>query len=414
MSQWANMDFDDLRVATIGFLSETLPAGWIAAVAGGDEVAQRALDDQLVKSDWWSALAAARLVAPHWPERFGGLGLSAEQAQVVQGVLAEYRTPRSTNPIGLTLVGPALIRWGTDDQTGSLLPRLLAHIDIWCQLFSEPDAGSDLASLATRATRSESVWEITGQKVWTSLAHTATHGLCLARTNPDVPKHQGITTFLVDLRSPGVEIHPLRQATGDADFNEVFLDGVAVPDHMRLGPVDEGWTVARSVLAVERVANSGAGAALRSTLSGRSVRSILDRYAPVTDPGIRDRLMELWIEDKVIRLVNQERAAAREEGDRPRTEGAVTKLFQAEFTQRLQDLAVELAGIDGIAWEEGDRWADKTTWSFLYSRSRTVAAGTSQIMRNVIGESILGLPREPDPFRDAPWRDTPRSVSERA
>ena len=283
------------------------------------------------------------------------------------------------------------------------------HQEIWCQLFSEPGAGSDLASLATRAVADGETWVLNGQKVWTSLGDVATFGILLARTDPEAPKHRGITTFLLPMATPGVTVRPLRQLTGDAEFCEVFLDDVTIEDSFRLGPIDEGWRVATSVLMNERKAVSGSGAALPGTVTGRSIGALIKRHAPVTDPTMRQRLAQAYIEDRLVTVTNQRAAARRRAGQPTGPEGSVSKLFFSEHTQRVQTLALDLEGPFGQAWPPEDHWLRGTAWSFLRVRSKTIAGGTSEIQRNILAERVLGLPKEDGVDRDVPWSQVRRS-----
>jgi alkylation response protein AidB-like acyl-CoA dehydrogenase len=249
------------------------------------------------------------------------------------------------------------------------------------------------------------MWVVRGQKVWTSLGDIAAFGILLARTDPDQPKHRGITAFLLPMDQAGVTVRPLRQITGDAEFSEVFLDDACIDDSMRLGPVDEGWRVAISVLMHERQSGGGGGAALPGTVAGRSVEALIRRHAPIADPVLRDRLVQAYIEDRLVKLTNQRAAARRRAGQPPGPEGSIAKLFFSEHTQRLQNLAVDLEGVTAQAWIDGDRWAKNTAWSFLRVRSKTIAGGTSEVQRNILGERVLGLPKEPEVDRDVPWSD---------
>jgi alkylation response protein AidB-like acyl-CoA dehydrogenase len=276
-------------------------------------------------------------------------------------------------------------------------------------MFSEPGSGSDLAGLSTQAVRDGDVWVVRGQKVWTSFAHLATWGLLIARTDPNVPKHQGITAFIMPVKQPGITVRPLRHITGDAEFNEVFFDDAQVSDRWRLGELNGGWPVAVSILMVERQTGSGSGAALPGTVTGRSVESLIKHHAPILDDVLRQRLAQSFIEDKIVQITNLRSAARRRAGQGPGAEGSIMKLFFSEHTQRLHDLASDLEGLSGQAWPEGDRWLKNTAWSFLRVRSKTIAGGTSEIQRNILGERILGLPKEPDASRDVAWKDVPRS-----
>jgi alkylation response protein AidB-like acyl-CoA dehydrogenase len=318
--------------------------------------------------------------------------------------------------------GPTLIACGTEQQKHRLLRPLATNEEIWCQLFSEPGAGSDVAGLSTRATRDGDDWIVSGQKVWTTLAHVSRWGMLLARSNPDLPKHKGLTYFIVDMHAPGVDTRPLVQITGDAEFNEVFFTDVRIPDSMRVGAECDGWRVAITTLMNERVALSGAGS-LVSEVGGTGIDRLIERHRPVADPRFRQRLARAYIENRLIRLNNQRAAARRQSGAEAGPEGSITKLMQAEFNQRLQNLAVDLEGPYAMAWEgeplhgEGEvGWVPTDSEDhraivrgFLRSQANTIEGGTSNIMRNILGERVLGLPKEPDVSRDLAWKDVLRS-----
>jgi alkylation response protein AidB-like acyl-CoA dehydrogenase len=321
------------------------------------------------------------------------------------------------------LAAATLLEHGSRMHKEKFLRRILTGEDAWCQLFSEPGAGSDVAGLATRAERDGDEWVVNGQKVWTSLAHLARYGMLLARTDPDQPKHKGLSYFVIDMHQPGVEVRPLRQITGDAEFNEVFFENARVPDAWRLGPVGEGWRVAITTLMNERVSLSGPGSVSGDTIGGSPVQRIIDRNRPVRDPLLRQRLVEAWIDHRLIALNNQRAADRRRRGADAGPEGSITKLQSAEFNQRLQKLAVDLEGAHGVAWEGKGLTAEQTfsfvggasddprtvARGFLRSQANTIEGGTSAIMRNILGERVLGLPKEPDQSREVPWKDVPRS-----
>ena len=339
-------------------------------------------------------------------------------------MLNRYKIPRPFNIIGIGMGGPTLIARGTEDQKYRLLRPIATNEEIWCQLFSEPGAGSDVAGLSTRAVRDGDEWIVTGQKVWTTLAHRAKWGMLVARTDPDVPKHKGLTYFIIDMRAPAVEVRPLVQITGDAEFNEVFLNEVRIPDAMRVGDVGEGWNVAVTTLMNERVALSGAGSIGGDAVGGSPVERLIARHRPTTDPLMRQRLAQAFVDGRLIKLNNQRAADKRRSGAEAGPEGSITKLMQAEFNQRLQKLAIDLEGARGMAWEgEGLRGVAELGWvrtdtdderaiarGFLRAQANTIEGGTSNVMRNILGERVLGLPKEPDPSRDLPWKDVPRSV----
>jgi alkylation response protein AidB-like acyl-CoA dehydrogenase len=413
---------DELQEATLAFLQANLPDGWIAAAEADDATAVFALRQSLDYNDWCSRLGAAGFATPSWPAAYGaGLSLSPSQARIVNDTLNRYKVPRPFNIIGIGMGGPTLLAHGTDEQRHRLLRPMACNEEIWCQLFSEPGAGSDVASLATRAERDGDEWIVNGQKVWTTLGHIARWGMLLARTEPELPKHRGLTYFIVDMQAPGVEVHPLVQMTGDAEFNEVFFTDVRIPDSMRVGDVGNGWAVAITTLMNERVALSGAGSLGGDAVGGSPVDRLIARHHPTTDPILRQRLAQAYIEGRVIKFNNQRAADKRRSGAEAGPEGSVTKLMQAEFNQRVQKLAVDMAGIGGVAW---DTPVDVThgVWSaansdepagiargFLRSQANSIEGGTSNIMRSILGERVLGLPKEPDTSRDLPWSEVPRN-----
>jgi alkylation response protein AidB-like acyl-CoA dehydrogenase len=351
-----------------------------------------------------------------FPEGLGGLGLHPTLHSIVTDSLRAAGAPSNLwrNPIGLGMAAPTLLVHGTEQQRRRYLRPLFCTEEIWCQLFSEPGAGSDVASLATRAVRDGDHWIVNGQKLWTTLAHRASFGLLLARTDPEVPKHRGLTYFVVDMHAPGVEVRPLRQMTGDAEFNEVYFSDVAVPDAERLGEVGMGWQVAITTLMYERVAIGGLAAPRDSGAIGEAVRIWKERG--LSDPVLRDRLMRCWIHAEVHRLTSL-RAAERHRAGAPGPEGSIGKLVVAELNQRIYEVCVDLLGAEGLLYESyAMRRPDQmglgsgdVRRSFLRSRANSIEGGTSEVMRNILGERVLGLPREPRVDRDLPWSKVPRS-----
>ncbi len=416
---------EQLREQTLAWLRDNLPPGWMEAVDAGDDETVAALRKEMDYAEWCVRFGEAGYATPTWPKDDGaGLSLTPAQAKVVNEVLNHYRVHRPFNIIGIGMGGPTIISWGTEAQRQRLLRPLATNQEIWCQLFSEPSAGSDVAGLSTRAVRDGDEWVVNGQKVWTSLAHLAKWGMLLARTAPDLPKHKGLSYFVVDMQAPGVTVRPLVQITGDAEFNEVFFDDVRIPDSMRVGPEGEGWRVAITTLMNERVSLSGAGSVSGDTVGGSPVSWLLERHKGVTDPMTRQRLSQAYIESRLIRINNERAAGKRKSGGEVGPEGSITKLMSAEFNQRLQNLAVDLEGIGGVAWEgeqaqRGQR--GRPTWladgtdrgtlarGFLRAQANTIEGGTSDIMRNILGERVLGLPKDPDVSRDVAWKDVLRS-----
>ena len=418
---------EELREQTRSWLEEHLPAGWTDAVDGGDGDKLAALRGEIDYDAWCKTLGEAGYATPTWPAEYGaGLSLSPAQAQPVNEVLSHYKVPRPFNVIGIGMGGPTLLACGTEEQKQRLLRPLATNEEIWCQLFSEPGAGSDVAGLATRAIRDGDEWVVNGQKVWTTLAHIARWGMLVARTDPDQPKHRGITYFVVDMHEQGVEVRPLVQITGDAEFNEVFFNDARIPDTMRVGDEGDGWRVAITTLMNERVSLSGAGSVGGEAVGGSPIERLIDRHRPLVAPLARQRLVQAWIEGRLIRLNNERAAASRRSGHEAGPEGSITKLMQAEYNKRLQKLAIDLEGADGMAWE-GDEVAEAhgrpaivpgqhrgddeaaVAHGFLRAQANTIEGGTSDIMRNILGERVLGLPKEPDASRDLPWKDVLRS-----
>ena len=406
------MTDEEVRQRVVSWLRENLPPEWVEAVDAGDSEKLRAARRLVHYDDWCARLGEAGWATPTWPVEYGGAGLEPGQARIVNDELTRYQVPRSFNIIGIGMGGPTVMQWGTPEQAKRWLPPMAQHREIWCQLFSEPSAGSDVAGLATRAVRDGDEWVVNGQKVWTTLAHMAKWGMLVARTNPDVPKHKGMTYFIVDMESPGVEVRPLKQITGDAEFNEVFFTDVRIPDANRLGDEGQGWSVATETLMNERVALSGAGSAGGDNVGGGPVDALIaeaKRAGSWDDPVIRDRLVQAAIDGRVIKITNLRAAAARKGGKRAGPEGSITKLFQAEYNKRLQNLAMDVLGTQATAWSTDDSDTLAKVRGFLRSRANTIEGGTSEIMRNILGERVLGLPKEPSVDRDIPWKDVARS-----
>jgi alkylation response protein AidB-like acyl-CoA dehydrogenase len=416
---------EQLLSRTLEWLREHLPGGWIDAVDGGDTEKLASLRDGLDVDEWYVRMGEDGYATPTWPAEYGaGLSLTPGQARDVNVVLDRYQVPRPYNILGIGMGGPTVMQWGTEEQKHRYLLPIATNREIWCQLFSEPGAGSDVAGLATRAERDGDEWIVNGQKVWTTLAHIARFGMLVARSNPDLPKHKGLSYFVVDMHAPGVEVRPLVQITGDAEFNEVFFTDVRVPDSSRLGPVGDGWAVALTTLMNERVSLSGAGSVGGNFGGGGDIDQLIARHRPQRDPLARQRLARCFITARLIQWNNQRAAARRRSGAEAGPEGSITKLQQALYNQELQKLAVDLEGAEGMAWDgpalkrservgrvaQADQSAAGVVRGFLRSQANTIEGGTSNIMRNILGERVLGLPKEPDVSRDLPWKDVPRSA----
>jgi alkylation response protein AidB-like acyl-CoA dehydrogenase len=392
-----------------------VPRHWIDAARTGGPAAIRAVRTRGEYEAWYPVFAASGLVAPTWPVAYGGLDLPAGTARLVENELRPFNLGR-LNPLGLNLAAPALFAHGTEAQRLRYLPPIVRNEEVWCQLFSEPGSGSDLASLATRAVRDGDRWIVTGQKVWTTWAHLADFGVLLARTDPDAPKRQGITYFLLDMHQSGVDVRPLRHITGDVDFNEVFLDHAVVADEMRVGDVGDGWKVANATLSGERQMVSGSGSGGVDRIGGRGadhVIGIARANGAWTDPRLRQELMRVYSEERIRDWTNQRVRAGLKAGRSPGPESSIGKVHQGALNQRIQALAVQVLGSHAVAWERSsDTYADgllPEVRGMLRSRANTIEGGTTEVNKNIVGERVLGLPREPDPYHGASWRDIPRN-----
>ena len=359
----------------------------------------------------------------HFPEGWGGLGIAPNHQKEVDAALhdAGAKYPDSRHFFGLTMAGPTVVTHGDDAIRSRLLRKMFTGEDSWCQLFSEPGAGSDLAGLACKAVRDGDEWIITGQKVWNTLAHIADRGMLVARTDPDAPKHKGMTYFALDMHAPGVEVRPLRQITGEAEFNEVYLTEVRVPDADRIGDVGEGWRVAMTTLSNERTTIGGGGGGVPAKGSGAIAEAVrLWQNEPNVHRSAvaKDELMQLWVRSEVLRLTNIRGAQNRRAGN-PGPEGSIAKLVFAEVNKDVYEFCIDLLGPAGLVdYEYVDRRVENLGLTgppgssrkmFLRARANSIEGGTSEIQRNIIGERVLGLPGEPRTDKAGPWKDVPRS-----
>jgi alkylation response protein AidB-like acyl-CoA dehydrogenase len=387
----------------------------------------RARAQQLVKehdpkkespTEFWGAQYDAGLAWVSFPEGQGGLGLSPQLQQVVDDVLRAASAPINflRNPIGVGMAAGTILAHGRPDQIERYLRPNFTCEEVWCQLFSEPGAGSDLAGLATRAVRDGDEWVVNGQKVWTTLAHTATWGLLVARTDPEAPKHRGLTYFVVDMHAPGVEVRPLRQATGEAEFNEVYFTDARIPDSQRLGDVGDGWRVSLTTLMNERVAIGGGVSPRGSGYIGNAVKIWQDKHGANGDPVLRDRLMTLWVAAEAARLTNARAAQNRQRGT-PGPEGSIGKIMAADLNKQITSLCIDLLGMEGTLYstyemirpESAALAGDDHFKNFLRARANSIEGGTSEIMRNILGERVLGLPGDARVDKELPWSKVPRN-----
>ncbi len=402
----------DAVAAVEQWVATSVPEAWRAAAVDGPN-ALRAVRSPSEYRQWYPVFAASGLVVPTWLPEHGGLGVGNDVARAIETVLAPLRLTR-LNPLGLNNAAAALFSHGTEDQRRRFLPPIVRNEEKWCQLFSEPGAGSDLASLATKAVRDGDDWIVTGQKVWTTWADEADFAILLARTDPEQPKHKGITYFLLDMHQPGVEVRPLRQITGEAEFNEVFLDGARVPDAHRVGEVNDGWRVSASTLSSERQMVSGSGSGGMGRLGGSSAERLISLARETgrwDDPVIRNKIMRLWAAEQIRGWTNARVRAALSAGQHPGAASSIGKVHQATLNQQIQDLMVDLLGTATVAWPgTDDRDAlPREVQGWMRSLANGTEGGTTDINKNILGERVLGLPKEPDPWKGKPWREIPRS-----
>jgi alkylation response protein AidB-like acyl-CoA dehydrogenase len=345
--------------------------------------------------DWTRTLAAHGYVAPHWPRPWGRAASPIEQL-VIDEELKRAFAPKPMNPIGIGWAGPTLLVAGTPEQQARYLPGLLDGSEIWCQLFSEPEAGSDLASLTTRAVRDGDEYVLNGGKVWTTLAQFARYGILLARTDPEAEAHKGISYFVLDMQSPGITIRPIKSMDHDAMFNEVFFEDVRIPAANLVGDENDGWRLAKVTLGNERVSLSGEGALWGIGPTAHDLLDLVRENGTVTDPVLRQRLAALYIESEILRLIRLRTVSAKVQGLEPGPEASVRKAMADEHGQHVMATAVELAGTAGLLMDQGPFGSDTAMWAkgYLYSRALTIGGGTSEVQRNILAERILGLPRD--------------------
>jgi alkylation response protein AidB-like acyl-CoA dehydrogenase len=387
-------DQEQFRAKVQKFLGENLPSGWGKAGFRPDGTTMIEF-----MRDWQRRLYEGGFLGMAWPREFGGQGASQIEMAIFNEEVARVRAPAPLNVLGLTMAAPTIITYGTDDQKKRYLPKILSCEEIWCQGFSEPDSGSDVAAARTRAELQGDEFVVNGQKVWTTLGHIADWCMLLVRTDPDAPKHRGLSYLLVDMKSPGITVRPLRQMTGEAEFNEMFFEDVRVPRQNLLGGLNEGWRVATTTLMNERGTT-----ALASVMRYRIVfeeildlvRSMTRNGAPaIGDPAIRQRLAQFYVELEMLRFTSYRAFSQILKGGNPGPEGSISKLAWSELNQRMQEFVIELEGpasqlVKGSPYAvQNGRWQHH----FLRSRANTIEGGTSEIQRNIIAERVLGLPK---------------------
>lgn len=352
-------------------------------------------------------LAEAGYVAPHWPKPWG-LDADPIHQIVIDEELAAAGVQRPSNTIGIGWAGPTLLHGGTPAQQDRYLFPLLAAEEIWCQLFSEPGSGSDLASLSTRAVRDGDEWVVTGQKIWTSLAQFSAFGILIARTDPDAPKHEGISYFICPMDAPGVEIRPIIEMTGAHMFNEVFLNEVRLPAENLVGEVNRGWGLAKVTLGNERVSLSSGGALWGMGPNAQDLIDVVRAAGGTTDVVLRQRLAALHIEHELLRLIRLRTVTARINGQPPGAEASVRKIMADEHGQAIMGLAKDLAGPGGMLSDRGPQGAEAELWhyGFLFSPALTVGGGTGEVQRNIVAERVLGLPHDADVEQGQTWSES--------
>ena len=353
----------------------------------------------------------------HFPVGLGGLDVTPRLQRLVSERVTAAGGPNaaSRNPIGYGMCGPTVVVWGTEEQKQRYLRPLFTGEEIWCQLFSEPGAGSDFAGLAARGVRDGDEWVINGQKVWTTLAHISKWGLLVVRSDPEAVKHAGLTAFIVDMQGPGVETRPLRQMTGEAEFNEVYFSDTRIPATQMLGQPGDGWRVSLTTLMNERVSIGGTIPQRGSGSIAALVNTWRELPAERQDAAARDDVMKLWIRAEVLRLTNIRANQARKMGD-PGPEGSIGKIASAELNKDVFAKVVDLLGADGLLYgsyemvrPETAMESDTLQKAFLRSRANSIEGGTTEVMKNILGERVLGLPGDVRVDRDVPWSEVPRN-----
>jgi alkylation response protein AidB-like acyl-CoA dehydrogenase len=401
---------DVFRARVRSFLKDNLPDDFRGlGTLEGDDVTS-------FVTNWRKTLFENGYLALNWPKEYGGGGLTALESVVVAEEFTHAGVPSGgpNDAFGIQMVGNTIIRWGTEEQKKHYLPRILSGDDVWCQGYSEPNAGSDLGNLGTRAQLDGDEFLINGQKIWTSAGHLADHIFVLCRTDPDAPKHKGISFILVDMRQPGVEVRPIKMISGESEFNEVFFTDARAPKTDVIGGVNNGWAVAMTLLSYER-GEAAATQSIRFKAEYDRLQLLARQYGRANDPTIRQRLAWCYSKVQIMDYLGKRVLTKFLKGEHPGPDASIGKLYWSEYHQKVTELAMDIMGLDGTvptgrvpssAFSADDAGAPNSTnsWAmtFLNARAGTIYAGTSQVQRNIIGEQVLGLPKEPR-TDDGPW-----------
>ena len=396
---------EEYREKVQAFLAEKLPATW----KGIGSLEGKAAEEFMYQ--WRQVLASSPYLAPGWPVEYGGGGLSALEQVIVAEEFARAGVPTGSfnDTFGIQMLGNTLLLWGTEEQKRYYLPRIISDQDTWCQGYSEPNAGSDLGNVGLKATLDGDQFILNGQKIWTSAGQYATHIFTLARTNPDAPKHKGISFLLVDMRQPGIEVRPIKMISGESEFNEVFYTDAACPKENIVGGINNGWAVAMSLLGYER-GEAAATLSIRFQAEFDRLLALAQERGVASDPRIRQRLSECYVRVQIMKYLGLRTLTKFVAGHHPGPDGAISKLYWSEYHKIVTELAMDILGADGLvpvgrkpisSFQTDDGGAENSSMSwamtFLNARAGTIYAGSSQVQRNIIGEMVLGLPKEPKP-----------------